>query len=63
VVGADQRGHGIGALLLAAAVDWCRERGATRIELTSGDARPDAHAFYEHRGWRREGARFVLEEE
>lgn len=62
VVAAGRRGQGIGGLLLAAAVAWCRERGATRLELTSGESRREAHAFYERHGWRREGVRFVLEE-
>lgn len=62
VVSAAHRGQGIGDYLLQMAVSWCRERGAKRIELTSGDPRGEAHAFYEHRGWRREGLRFVLEE-
>jgi GNAT superfamily N-acetyltransferase len=62
VVDEEARGSGVGSFLLAAAESWCRERGATRIELTSGDERPDAHRFYQGRGWRREGARFVREE-
>ena len=30
-----------------AAKEWARERGATHLELDSGDARTDAHRFYE----------------
>ena len=33
-------------------------RGATRLELTSNVKRADAHAFYEKRGWTRQGYRF-----
>jgi len=41
------RSEGVGKALLEAAKDWARERGATHLELASGDARLDAHRFYE----------------
>jgi GNAT superfamily N-acetyltransferase len=37
----------IGKRLLDAAKDWGRARGASHLELDSGDAREDAHRFYE----------------
>jgi GNAT superfamily N-acetyltransferase len=43
----DHRSAGHGKALLDAAKDWARERGATHLELDSGDARADAHRFYE----------------
>jgi GNAT superfamily N-acetyltransferase len=43
----ERRSEGIGKALLDAAKDWARERGATHLELDSGDARLDAHRFYE----------------
>jgi GNAT superfamily N-acetyltransferase len=43
------RSHGVGTGLMDAACDWARERGASHIELDSGDARLRAHAFYEAR--------------
>jgi GNAT superfamily N-acetyltransferase len=43
----ERRSQGIGKALLDAAKDWARERGATHLELDSGDARLDAHRFYE----------------
>jgi GNAT superfamily N-acetyltransferase len=43
----ERRSLGIGKLLLDAAKDWARERGATHLELDSGHARTDAHRFYE----------------
>jgi GNAT superfamily N-acetyltransferase len=48
------RSRGVGAALLAAARGWARERGATHLELDSGEARTDAHRFYEREGpaWR-----------
>jgi GNAT superfamily N-acetyltransferase len=43
----DHRSAGHGKALLDAAKDWARERGATHLELDSGEARADAHRFYE----------------
>jgi GNAT superfamily N-acetyltransferase len=43
----DHRSAGQGKALLDAAKDWARERGATHLELDSGEARADAHRFYE----------------
>jgi GNAT superfamily N-acetyltransferase len=42
-----RRSLGVGKALLDAAKDWARERGATHLELDSGDFRHDAHRFYE----------------
>jgi GNAT superfamily N-acetyltransferase len=49
-----RRSKGIGKGLLDAAKAWARERGATQLELDSGEARVDAHRFYEREGpsWR-----------
>lgn len=41
------RSVGVGKALLDAAKGWARERGATHLELDSGNARSDAHRFYE----------------
>ena len=49
-VSPEQRSRGVGKALLDAAKEWARERGATHLELDSGDARPDAHRFYEREG-------------
>jgi len=46
-VSPDHRSRGVGKALLDAAKDWARDRGASHLELDSGDARPDAHRFYE----------------
>jgi GNAT superfamily N-acetyltransferase len=43
----DHRSAGYGKALLDAAKDWARERRATHLELDSGEARADAHRFYE----------------
>jgi GNAT superfamily N-acetyltransferase len=49
-----RRSAGIGKALLDAAKGWARERGATHLELDSGEARHDAHRFYEREdpSWR-----------
>jgi GNAT superfamily N-acetyltransferase len=46
-VSPEHRSQGIGKALLDAAKEWARERGATHLELDSGEARKDAHRFYE----------------
>ena len=50
----EQRSLGIGKALLDAAKDWARKRGATHLELDSGEARTEAHRFYERENpsWR-----------
>jgi GNAT superfamily N-acetyltransferase len=50
----EHRSEGHGKALLDAAKDWGRERGASHLELDSGEARPDAHRFYEREqpSWR-----------
>jgi GNAT superfamily N-acetyltransferase len=53
-VSPERRSEGAGKALLDAAKDWARERGATHLELDSGEARADAHRFYdrEEPSWR-----------
>jgi GNAT superfamily N-acetyltransferase len=48
------RSEGVGKKLLDAAKDWARERGATHLELDSGESRTEAHRFYdrEEPAWR-----------
>lgn len=50
-VAPDSRGLGIGALMVAAAVAFAKERGAGLIELTSNKSRVDAHRFYRNLGF------------
>jgi GNAT superfamily N-acetyltransferase len=42
-----RRSLGIGKRLLDEAKQWARARGAKRLALESGEARTDAHRFYE----------------
>jgi GNAT superfamily N-acetyltransferase len=51
--------RGIGRQLVAAAERFGWERGCARIEITSGDHRPGAHAFYEAIGYGVDTRRFV----
>lgn len=53
------RGRGEGAALLKAADSWFRRAGCVRGEVTSGDHRPAAHAFYESQGWLPDERRFL----
>lgn len=46
VVDETARGRGIGRELVAAAVDWARDRGCLAIRVRSNVVRERAHAFY-----------------
>ena len=59
VVAPTFRKRGIGRLLVAAAEEFAWAHGCARIEVTSGDHRPDAHAFYEHLGYQLDCRRFI----
>jgi GNAT superfamily N-acetyltransferase len=55
----DQRGQGVGHILMEAAIERARHLGCYRVQLTSNLARPDAHRFYaalgfspSHRGFK-----------
>ncbi len=45
------RGNGIGAAMMAFAVERARDAGASLVQLTSNKARRDAHRFYERLGF------------
>lgn len=60
VVRADQRGRRIGRRLLAACVEWSRQRRATQVEAFVGDVNRDARRFYESFGFARGADRLVL---
>ena len=59
VVSSQFKGHGIGKRLVAAAEEFAWKSGCARTEITSGDHRADARAFYEAVGYRQDSRRFV----
>ena len=60
VVRADQRGQRIGRRLLAAVVEWARQRRASQLEVLVGDANHDARRFYQAFGFAVSADRLVL---
>jgi len=48
---ADERGGGLGTLLIEWAVDQSRREGCQLVQLTSDATRTDAHRFYERLGF------------
>lgn len=59
VVNSGFKRHGIGRRLVAHAERFAWEHGCAGIEITSGDHRSDAHAFYETIGYEQVSRRFV----
>ena len=53
------RHGGIGKMLMRHLEQWATSNGASRVILTSGSNRTEAHKFYEHIGYERTGVRFV----
>ena len=60
VVRADHRGRRIGRRLLAAAVEWSRQRRAVQVEAIVGDVNRDGRRFYESFGFTAANDRLVL---
>ena len=60
VVAADARRMGVGRAMVAAAQAWARDAGCVRLIVTSGEHRPDAHAFYPACGMAYSGRRFSV---
>jgi len=54
------RNRGIGAEMMRWAVERCRERGCSMVQLTSNKKRADAHRFYERLGFQRSHEGFKL---
>ena len=53
------RGRGAGTMLVSAADAFFIEQGCVRAEVTSGDHRAQAHAFYQQQGYTPDERRFV----
>lgn len=54
-VAPEVQGHGVGRQLLAAAEDYARQHGCTRIKISVLSARPELVAWYERHGYQRTG--------
>ena len=61
-VAAGSRAGGLGAAMLAWAIEECRRRGCALVQLTTDKARGDAHRFYRRLGFvaSHEGMKLVL---
>jgi len=59
VVDEKARGAGIGVALLETGEAWFRERGVTRLNLTTALHREAAHKFYERHGYSFSGKRYT----
>ena len=57
MVAADRRGRGVGTALVAAAVDWARERGLHKLSLGVFPQNAAAIALYRKAGFVEEGRR------
>jgi GNAT superfamily N-acetyltransferase len=58
VVDESYRTRGVGRMLVAAAEEWARSRGAKRFVVTTALRRADAHAFYEKLQFKHTGRRY-----
>jgi GNAT superfamily N-acetyltransferase len=58
VVAGTRRGKGIGSALIARATEIAARHGCAAVELTTGEQRADAHAFYERLGFKRTSVRY-----
>ena len=47
----DQRGSGLGSIMVQWAIERCREAGCGNVQLTSNKLRLDAHRFYRKLGF------------
>jgi GNAT superfamily N-acetyltransferase len=59
VVAQRHRRAGVASALVSAAEAQARAHGSRRLDLSSGDHRADAHAFYERAGFERRAQAFI----
>ncbi|SJZ88111.1 GNAT family N-acetyltransferase [Consotaella salsifontis] len=50
-IAAELRGSGLGGRMFVWAIEECRRRGCSLVQLTTDRQRPDAHRFYERLGF------------
>ncbi len=60
VVDSKYQGSGFGKQIMRFASDEAERQGCYKLILSSGNARTNAHAFYESLGYRQDGVRFAL---
>jgi ribosomal protein S18 acetylase RimI-like enzyme len=53
VVSADARGHGVATMLVEAAIEWLREKGAPRVMLWTAEKNGEAQQLFTRLGFRR----------
>lgn len=58
-VSGTSQGSGVGRSLVTAVERWAWSIDARRVEVTSGDHRPNAHAFYQSVGYSVDERRFI----
>ncbi|MFE9020226.1 GNAT family N-acetyltransferase [Streptomyces sp. NPDC007808] len=58
---ADERGSGLGTLLIEWAIEESRRQGCQLVQLTSDKTRTDAHRFYERLGFTASHVGFKLQ--
>lgn len=59
VTNEDVRRAGVGRRMVIALEQWALDRGCTRLSVTSGEHRIDAHAFYDQCGFSLTGRRLT----
>ena len=50
-IASDRRGDKLGEAMFNWAINECRSRGCSMVQLTTDKARPDAHRFYDRLGF------------
>lgn len=60
-VSVNSRGLGVGRAMMEHARSEARARGCYKLVLSSNEMRTDAHAFYDHLGFRRHGFSFRVD--
>jgi len=60
VVSSERQGQGIGKQIMDFAANEAQSNGCYKMILSSGNARTQAHNFYENLGYKRDGIRFAI---
>ncbi len=60
VVSTEMQGRGIGKRIMDFAANEAQSQGCYKMILSSGNARTQAHNFYENLGYKKDGIRFAI---